>query len=307
MSRLDPFRERRHFLDAIEAERELREDQVLHEPRPLDEEVITPREPSGRASIEPPASLPEVRSPDSRCILYDRDRGYRLGDSETRTLVDIGKFRVVAPDDLKIHVYAGDRERMREDLGSLLRQGLIRRGTFEGPDQNSRELLTLTKRGFRLLCVNRVVPKDQAIYYGFVKPREANHDADLYNLYQKELARIVKEGGRNPRVRLDFELKRKINRDILKLGPEARPEIARRHGLRVVRGRIPVPDLRIEYETPSGDIARLDLELVTEHYRARSVADKVRAGFALYTLHGEGDRLRRVLDQNELTAEILSL
>jgi hypothetical protein len=54
-------------------------------------------------------------------------------------------------------------------------------------------------------------------------------------------------------------------------------------------------------------VARVDLELVTEHYRGRCLADKVRAGFSLYAQLGEGDRLRRVLDQRELTAEILSL
>jgi hypothetical protein len=152
-----------------------------------------------------------------------------------------------------------------------------------------------------------MVPREQAIYSGFVKPREANHDADLYKLYNKEIAQIVKEGGRNPRVILDFELKRKINRDIAKLGPDARPEIAKSHGLRVVRGRIPLPDVRIEYEKSNGETARVDLELVTEHYRGRSLADKVKAGFSLYTPRGEGDRLRRVLDGQELTAEIFSL
>ena len=65
--------------------------------------------------------------------------------------------------------------------------------------------------------------------------------------------------------------------------------------------------MRIEYEKPDGEMTRVDLELVTEHYRGRSVADKILAGFALYTPRGEGDRLRRVLDQRELTAEILSL
>jgi hypothetical protein len=54
-------------------------------------------------------------------------------------------------------------------------------------------------------------------------------------------------------------------------------------------------------------MARVDLELVTEHYRGRSLADKVKAGFSLYTARGEGDRLRRVLDRQELTAEIFSL
>jgi len=106
---------------------------------------------------------------------------------------------------------------------------------------------------------------------------------------------------------MDYELKRKVNRDLARLGPSARKEIAERHGLRVVRNKIPLPDMQIEYETRDQDVARVNLELVTEHYRGRSVAEKARAGFSLYTPHGEADHLRRVLDQHELTAEILSL
>ena len=100
--------------------------------------------------------------------------------------------------------------------------------------------------------------------------------------------------------------------DLAKLGPHResaakKKEIAERHGLQVVRGKIPLPDLRIEYETCSGEMARVDLELATEHYRGRNLADKVRAGFSIYA-HAQGAAgLRRVLDQRELTAEILSL
>jgi len=305
MSRLDPLRERQDFLDAIEAERE----HQVENPRPqreLSENVVS-REPSPETRNPSVPSRPAVHFEDSRGPVYDRDRGYRLRESEIRTLVDLGKFRVVDVADLADLAYGGQRDQMQNDLRNLLRQGLVRKGVFEGPEQTPRELLTLSKRGQRLIHSNRMVPSDQTIYSGFVKPREANHDANLYKLYNKEIARILKEGGRNPRVILDFELKRKINRDLAKFGREARPEIARSHGLRVVRGRIPVPDVRIEYEKPNDEMARVDLELVTEHYRGRSLADKVKAGFSLYTARGEGDRLRRVLDGQELTAEIFSL
>jgi hypothetical protein len=250
---------------------------------------------------------PEIQFRDGRAVLYDRDRGYTLNESEIRTIVELGKFRVIAAHDLSQHAYAGNRELADRDVHNLIRQGLVRKGTFEGPEANPRELVTLTKRGHHLLRANRLAPQGQAVYYGFVKPREANHDADLYRLYQKEAARIEEKGGRNLRVILDYELKSKINREIARLGTEARPEIAARHGLQVVRNKIPVPDLRVEYETREGDAARVNLELVTEHYRGRHVADKVHAGFSLYTPHGEADHLRRVLDQRELTAEILSL
>jgi hypothetical protein len=306
LSRLDPIRERQDYLDAIEAERERQPGNEGHSVQ-RDRIPEAPRESFREQSPSIETPRPDVRFEDSRGILYDRDRGYRLRESEIRTLAELGKFRVVGAEDLATHAYGGHRDEMQDDVRNLLRQGLVRKGVFEGPEHTPRELLTLSKRGHRLLRVNHVVTREQALYNGFVKPREANHDADLYKLYQSEIVRILKEGGRNPRVVLDFELKRKINRDIARLGRDARPEIARNHGLRVVRGRIPVPDVRIEYEKPSGEMARVDLELVTEHYRGKSLADKVKAGFSLYHLRGEGDRLRRVLDQQELTAEILSL
>ena len=111
---------------------------------------------------------------------------------------------------------------------------------------------------------------------------------------------------------LDYELKKRVYRDLAKLGPQResnakKQEIAEKHGLQLVRGKIPLPDLRIEYETGEGEIARVDLELATEHYRGRTLAEKVRAGFSIYAHAQDATGLRRVMDQNELTAEILSL
>ena len=71
--------------------------------------------------------------------------------------------------------------------------------------------------------------------------------------------------------------------------------------------RIPFPDMRIEYDTPDGERARVDIELVTSHYRGRHLAEKVRAGFSIYVHANDMSKLRRVLDQRELTTEILSL
>jgi hypothetical protein len=145
-----------------------------------------------------------------------------------------------------------------------------------------------------------------------VKPREAKHDAKLYWVYQREEDRIERHGGRVRRVLLDFELKEKVNRDLTRLGPrkddpDKKCDIAERHGLRVVHGRIPVPDLQIEYEMPDQSIARVNLELTTGDYRPRQLADKARAGFTLYSHGDDASHVRRVLSDRELTAEILSL
>jgi hypothetical protein len=248
-----------------------------------------------------------LHSARSRTTLYDRDRGYRLRESEIQTIAELGKFRVIALEDLAQHAYRGRRHQFDQERQSLIRKGLVRQRTFEGPEASPRELLTLTRKGHRLLRATRLLPATQEVYHDFVNPRKANHDADLYRLYQKEAPRIEAKGGRNLRVILDYELKRKIIRDVANLGAQAQAEIAARNGLRVVRNKIPLPDLTIEYEDCQGEMARVNLELVTEHYRPCQIAEKVRAGFSLYTPHGETDRLRRVLNQHELTADILSL
>jgi len=105
-------------------------------------------------------------------------------------------------------------------------------------------------------------------------------------------------------------MKKYLYHDLAKRGPgrassEQKHLVTERHGLQVVRGRIPVPDIRIEYEARDGERARVDLELATGHCRGRNLAEKVRAGFSIYA-RADASKLRRVLDQRELTAEILS-
>jgi hypothetical protein len=138
------------------------------------------------------------------------------------------------------------------------------------------------------------------------------HDADLNRLHQKEVARIERSGGRPLRTILDYELKKNLNRDLALLGPEKdnlerKAAVAEKHGLQVVNAKIPLPDLRLEYETSDGEIRHIDLELATRDYRPSGLAEKAKAGFALYSRPEDSGRLRRVLDEREITAGILSL
>ena len=50
----------------------------------------------------------------------------------------------------------------------------------------------------------------------------------------------------------------------------------------------------------------MDLEIATSHYRGRNLAERVHAGLSIYAHAEDASKLRRVLDQRELT-EILSL
>jgi len=249
---------------------------------------------------------------DSPRPYYVRDRAYLLRDSEMNSLKEIGKFRVIPVSDLAKYAYGGNRQRMEKDIRALARQSLLRDKTLEISQKKTLRIVTLTKAGHRLLKKTKQVPDNQPIYYGLVKPREVKHDADLYRVYQKEAARIERGGGRPIRVLLDYEMKRNLNRDLALLGPETddpdrKNHIAEKHHLQVVNGKIPVPDLRIEYETPELELRHVDLELATRDYRPRAIAEKASAGFSLYGRSEDASRLRRVLDEREITAGILTL
>lgn len=264
---------------------------------------------------EPEARERNVPKPErdvSPRAYYVRDREYLLRESEVHMLSELGRFRVVAPSDLAKHAYAGDSARMERDIRRLQQQSLLTEKTLEISGKKTLRVITLTKQGAKLLRKTNRLTDEQEIYHGLVKPREAKHDADLYRLYQKEASRIERAGGKPLRVILDYELKRDLYRDLVALGPRkddpnAKELIAEKHHLHAVNGKIPLPDLRLEYENAHGEINRVDLELATRHYRPRGLAAKARAGFSLYSHPEEASRLRRILNDQDLTAGILAL
>ncbi|HEV2402148.1 MAG TPA: hypothetical protein VGS27_34780 [Candidatus Sulfotelmatobacter sp.] len=237
---------------------------------------------------------------------------YSLRTSEIQTLRELGTFRAIDSEALAEISYRGERDRMEQDLRSLIRQSLITRRRIEGAERERMHVLTLTKAGQRFLRKQSLMPKDRPIYYGLVKLKEACHDATLYRLYHKAACKIDSDGGKVRTVALDYELKKRINRELSRLGTDRhngnkKIEIAQAHGVRVVNGRVVVPDLQIEYENAEGQMARVNLELATKNYRAGHLQAKAQAGFTLYAPAQDSDRLRRVLNGREITAEILSL
>jgi len=244
------------------------------------------------------------RRPDDR-------REYSLSESQLQTLSEIGRFRTIANNDLERYRYHNDTARMRQECRALLNQHLIQtRSLWRGRDKERLTVVTLTRQGKRLL--ERAGARG-TFYAGFVKPAEMAHDAAIYRMYQAEAARIMKEGGQIRRISLDYELKRKVYSPLAKERPRSeeykkrQAEVAAQYGLKVVRGHIQLPDLRIEYETPDGETARSDLELATHHYRGGQLASKAEAGFRFYASAEDRSRLRAVFDDHHITTEILSL
>jgi hypothetical protein len=249
-----------------------------------------------------------------RTEIRNRDRSYSLRPSEIHALTEVGKFRVVAVEDLAKHAYADDRSRLDSDLRNLIHQRLVARRDTSVLKKESRQVLTLTKEGKHLIRRHGFVLDDQAIYSGFVKPKEADHDAALYRLYHKAADEIKRKGGKVLRVQLDYELKEKLYR---KLGQaqaqgqgqtqRSKEAFAHQFQLPAVHGKVSFPDLRIEYANQEMEISRVDLELATGHYHAGHLAEKARAGFQIYARSEDAPGLRRVRDDREIMTAILSL
>ena len=127
--------------------------------------------------------------------------------------------------------------------------------------------------------------------------------------YHKVSDEIESRGGRVLRVRLDYEIKDELYPHIARTAKEkGRAEVAERYHLKVVSGKIPIPDLRLEYVNENDNqIQHRDLELATDRYRPRGLAEKARGGFQIYARPEETSRLRPIRDGRELTAAIYSL
>lgn len=287
------------------------------EPKPEDRSSSIGRSGSGRQEQSDSRDSGEWKSErdrQPRQKYQDRDRIYGLRESEMRALADIGQFRALRMRDLVELRYGGDMRPTERDITNLKSQGLVQQKTLQGKEKEP--LLALTREGQQFLDRNRPdeLTEGQVLYHGFVKPREARHDGEVYRLYKRAAKDIKQEGGTNLRVVLDFELKRNLYRDLAKLKDlpprqqqEERERIAQNHGLTVVDGKIPLPDLRIEYETHHHQQARMDLELATQDYRAAGLAEKTKAGFTIYAPRDEATRLRAAIRDPELTRGILSL
>ena len=251
----------------------------------------------------------------ARTKYTDRDKDYSLRDSEIHTLSEIGKFRVAATKDVAELAYNGDRTRMENDVESLARQGLVRLTSISDAEHNPLQVVTLTKEGNQFLSRGKILRPDQVTYYGLKKPKEATHDAELYRLYHKVTDEIEGRGGKVLRVKLDYEIKRELYARLARFSDDKgqgeedlKEKIANEYHLKVVSGEIPIPDLRIEYVRQNeNEIQRRDLELATDHYRPRGLAQKARAGFQIYARRGDTDRLRRIRDDRELSAAIFTL
>ena len=202
---------------------------------------------------------------EERELVVDRDRVYELNGEDSRTLVAVGKFRVVAEQDLDT-----DHDTDHDTLRHLGDEGLVDTVDLGGDECG----LTLTKEGRDLLgshSLERQGGTQQAFHAGVSRSREIDHDSNLYATYRQEDARLRDEHGdlEIRRVILEQNLKREYqaflqdhNRN--RADSDGRPDRsddeirdwAREHDLPYFDGQVHFPDYRIEYELSRAGRAR---------------------------------------------------
>jgi hypothetical protein len=249
--------------------------------------------------------------------------GVSLREEERKVMTEVGRFRVITTRDLAETVYDNRHSRMERDLAFLREKGLIEvdavnaRRDGRGGRVERIEVVTLTRAGRDATRQISGLPQDQKLYAGLVKPREVEHDAQIYRAYRKEAERIEQKGGTNLRVQLDFELKSQVQKAIhaeRKAGPERdmaaiKQQVAQQFELPYVNNGIQIPDARIEYDLDQGSrTGHEDIEVLTAAYRPGHLRAKAQAGFHLYASSSDRAMLSaKIEDDHRLMENILEL
>ncbi len=256
--------------------------------------------------------------------------GLSLRDEERKVLAEAGRFRVVRTSDLAETVYGNRDGRMERDLTFLRQKGLIEvdavnaRRDGRGGRVERIEVVTLTKAGQSFVRLTGELAHDQKLYAGLVKPREVEHDSQIYRAYRKEAERIENNGGTNFRVKLDFELKSDVQKAIYaerKADPQRdmnaiKGAVAAKFDLPFVNDGIQIPDARIVYDIEqkpddSGQGSRTgheDIEVLTAAYSPGHLRAKAQAGFRNYASSSDRASVTaRIENDHHFMQDILEL
>lgn len=257
--------------------------------------------------------------------------GLSLRAEEQKLLAEVGRFRVITTRDLAATIYDNRHSRMERDLAFLREKGLVTvdavnaRRDGRGGKVERIEVVTLTGDGRDVARHISGLPQEQRLYAGLVKPREVEHDSQIYRAYLKEAERIGQKGGSNLRVQLDFELKSQVQKAIYaarKSEPERdlsenKRQVAQQFELPFVNNTIQVPDARIQYDLDrKGDqdpdqgsrTGHEDIEVLTAAYHAGHLRAKAQAGFRNYASASDRASLSgKIEDDHGLMESILEL
>ena len=218
-------------------------------------------------------------------------------DRTDRAVADVGMYRNVAYRDLAEAHFDGHPYAARRAVDQMVRAGHVREHSAEGPQGGTYKVLTLTERGVERaerVARDQGLDQEQKAWSGLVKPGELQHDVAVFRAARMEQVRLLEQGAVLKRVRIEAELKREIARATESArarsgkaaADAARFETAEALGLPVKDGRVEYPDAQLEYSDIEGRSGRVNVEIATEHYSAKSIAAKAAAGFSVHGSNG---------------------
>ena len=262
-------------------------------------------DPRTRTQAKPVPALDRGRErADRRRSGYRAEYDPREGRTDIKTRMDravaeIGIYRSVAYKDMSEAHFDSHPYATRRAVDRMIQSGDVREQTVKGPG-GTYKVLTLSRKGVeRAECAARSqgLDRGQKAWSGFVKPGELEHDTAVFRAARIEQVKLIERGAVLKRVRIDAELKGEVARASetarARGGKEAadlaRQQKARELGLPIKEGRVEIPDAQLEYEI-DGRSGRVNVEVATGHYSAKSIAGKAAAGFAV---HGSTSRASR--------------
>ena len=243
----------------------------------------------------------------------DRERRGSRADFTGRTeraVAEIGMYRTVAYKDLSEAHFDGHPYTTRRAVDRMIQQGDVQEHTAKGPQGGTYKVLTLTEKGVHraeVAAQAQGLDSGQKAWNGLVKSTELQHDTAVFRAARIEQGRLIEKGAVLRRVRIDAELKREVARASetarTKGGKEAadaaRVEKAAELGLPVKAGKVEYPDAQLEYDL-DGRSGRVNVEIATEHYSAKSIGAKAAAGFAVHGSNGRAKaRVARALGRDD--------
>ena len=232
-------------------------------------------------------------------------------DRKDRAVANVGMYRNVAYNDVVNTHFDGHPYAARRAVDQLVRSGQVQEHTVKGPQGGNFKVLTLTELGVERAegsARSQGLDPQQKAWSGLVKPAELQHDVAVFRAASIEQKKLLEQGAVIKRIRIDAELKREVARATesarARGGKEAadaaRLEAAEALGLSVKNARVEYPDAQLEYLDIEGRSGRVNVEVATEHYSAKSIAAKAAAGFTVHGSNGRAAaRIARSLGQDE--------
>ena len=280
----------------------------MFDPRDIssDPRALTPERPKR----DPLKERQDRKRTGSRAEFDPRSEREGFTSRTERAVAEIGMYRTVAYKDLSEAHFNGHPYATRRAVDRMIQQGDVEEHTAKGPQGGTYKVLTLTEKGVHraeVAAQDRGLDSGQKAWSGRVKSGELQHDTAVFRAARIEQGKLIEKGAVLRRVRIDAELKREVARASetarVKGGKEAadaaRVEKAAELGLPVKAGKVEYPDAQLEYDL-DGRSGRVNVEIATEHYSAKSIGAKAAAGFAVHGSNGRSKaRVARALGRDD--------